>query len=120
VKEYLAMIVRTEEAAWFDRVGRRLVRRAPEADGILRSRVFPGLWLDAAALFRGDMRRVRRPDRTANESPPRNRGHPSGSLAGATHFSMLGGEASGSVAFSGSTAASMNGRADVTPGGAPP
>jgi hypothetical protein len=59
VKEYLAMIVRTEEAAWFDRVGRRLVRRAPEADGILRSRVFPGLWLDAAALFRGDMRRVR-------------------------------------------------------------
>jgi Uma2 family endonuclease len=59
VKEYLAMIVRTEEAAWFDRGGRRLVRRVPDADGILRSRVFPGLWLDPTALFRGDMRRVR-------------------------------------------------------------
>ena len=59
VKEYLAMIVRTTEAAWFDRVGRRLVRREPNADGLLESRVFPGLWLDSAALFRGDMRRVR-------------------------------------------------------------
>ena len=59
VQEYLAMIVRTETAAWFDRVGARLVRREPEADGLLRSRVFPGLWLDPAALFAGDLRRVR-------------------------------------------------------------
>ncbi len=59
VLEYLAFIVRGEDAAWFDRVGRRLVRREPDADGILRSRVFPGLWLDPAAFFRGDMRRVR-------------------------------------------------------------
>ena len=59
VREYLAMIVRTAEAAWFDRVDTRLVRRQPEPDGIVRSRVFPGLWFDPAALFRGDMRRVR-------------------------------------------------------------
>jgi Uma2 family endonuclease len=33
---------------------------APERDGILRSEVFPGLWLDPAALLAGDLRRVRR------------------------------------------------------------
>ena len=59
VREYLALIVRTQEAAWFDRVDGRLVRREVAADGLLRSDVFPGLWLDPAALFRGDMRRVR-------------------------------------------------------------
>ena len=31
----------------------------PAADGILRSAVFPGLWLDPAALVRGDKARVK-------------------------------------------------------------
>ena len=30
----------------------------PAADGILRSTVFPGLWLDPAALVRGDVKAV--------------------------------------------------------------
>jgi hypothetical protein len=30
----------------------------PDAAGILKSDVFPGLWLDAAALLRGDMARA--------------------------------------------------------------
>ena len=30
----------------------------PGADGILRSEVFPGLWLDQAALTRGDVNAV--------------------------------------------------------------
>jgi hypothetical protein len=30
----------------------------PDADGRLRSEVFPGLWLDADALIRGDMAQV--------------------------------------------------------------
>ena len=30
----------------------------PDADGILRSTVFPGLWLDPAALMRGDVNAV--------------------------------------------------------------
>ena len=34
------------------------VRLEPDADGILKSRAFPGLWLDPAALGAGDMRRV--------------------------------------------------------------
>lgn len=29
-----------------------------DADGIFRSRVFPGLWLDAAALLAGDARQM--------------------------------------------------------------
>jgi hypothetical protein len=29
-----------------------------DADGIYRSRVLPGLWLDAAAIFRGDVKRL--------------------------------------------------------------
>ena len=31
---------------------------APGADGLLRSEVFPGLWLDRAALLRGDLATV--------------------------------------------------------------
>ena len=31
----------------------------PAADGILRSTVFPGLWLDPAALVRGDKAKVK-------------------------------------------------------------
>ena len=31
---------------------------APDADGLLKCRVFPGLWLDTAALLRGDMKAV--------------------------------------------------------------
>ncbi|MCI0523919.1 MAG: hypothetical protein L0Y75_01530 [Acidobacteria bacterium] len=30
----------------------------PDADGIIRSRVFPGLWLDVRALLNGDMAQV--------------------------------------------------------------
>jgi hypothetical protein len=31
---------------------------APDPDGILRSRVFPGFWLDGKALFAGDLAQV--------------------------------------------------------------
>jgi hypothetical protein len=37
--------------------GYRLLR--PDSDGILRSRIFPGLWLDEAAWWRGDLKAVR-------------------------------------------------------------
>jgi hypothetical protein len=30
----------------------------PGPDGVFRSRVFPGLWLDAPAFFKGDIERV--------------------------------------------------------------
>lgn len=59
VAEYVAFLALTREVRWFARDGDRLVRRPPDADGLLRSGIFPGLWLDPAALLRGDLRQVR-------------------------------------------------------------
>lgn len=58
VSEYL--VWRVEDAAidWFVLRDGRFDRLLPEADGITRSLVFPGLWLDAAALLAGDLTRV--------------------------------------------------------------
>jgi Uma2 family endonuclease len=58
-KEYIAVLVRTAEVRWFRRdAAGRLVATPPDADGIFRSGVFPGLWLDAAALVGGDAKRA--------------------------------------------------------------
>jgi hypothetical protein len=62
VVEYLVVCVEEEEVFWFDfKRGRRL--KAGGA-GILRSRVFPGLWLDVPALFARSASRLKR---TLNE-----------------------------------------------------
>ena len=58
VGEYLAFLVRTRVVIWFVRDGGRFVELQPNGDGILRSRQFPGLWLDPAALLRGDTARL--------------------------------------------------------------
>jgi Uma2 family endonuclease len=57
-REYL--IWRTEDGAidWFVNHEGRFERIAPGADGLLRSVIFPGLWLDTAALLRGDLATV--------------------------------------------------------------
>jgi len=58
VREYV--VWRTQDAAldWFVLREGRYVRLAPGDDGVLRSEVFPGLWLDAGALVAGDAARV--------------------------------------------------------------
>jgi Uma2 family endonuclease len=58
VREYLVVLVEEQEVRWFARDGARYVRLTPEADGTLRSRVFPGLWLDPRALFAGERARL--------------------------------------------------------------
>ena len=58
VQEYVVWRVLDREIDWFVLRGGRYERLAADADGILRSTVFPGLWLDAAALVRGDTARV--------------------------------------------------------------
>lgn len=58
VREYLVWRVLDQEFDWFVLRSGQFAPLAPDADGILRSEVFPGLWLDAAALLRGDMPRV--------------------------------------------------------------
>lgn len=59
VGEYLAFLIRTRDVAWFARNGGRFERLPPGDDGLIRSRQFPGLWLDAKALLNGNQRRLR-------------------------------------------------------------
>jgi Uma2 family endonuclease len=59
VQEYLVHRVDDGEVDWFVLEGGAYVRQQPAADGILKSRVFPGLWLDVAALLRGDLPALR-------------------------------------------------------------
>lgn len=58
VGEYLVILVRQQRVVWLIRRGQGFVELQPGADGILRSEFFPGLWLDAEALLRGDTSRV--------------------------------------------------------------
>jgi Uma2 family endonuclease len=51
VKEYLVVALRQRRIYWFASRGGRFEEFAPAADGILRSEVFPGLWLDPVALL---------------------------------------------------------------------
>lgn len=55
----LVLVLRERQAIWFvrDECG-GYGEMAPDSDGLLKSRVFPGLWLDAEAFFRPDGNRV--------------------------------------------------------------
>jgi Uma2 family endonuclease len=57
VQEYLVWRVLDDAVDWFRLRDGQFVPLTTN-DGILRSEVFPGLWLDAASLVAGDMRRV--------------------------------------------------------------
>jgi Uma2 family endonuclease len=58
VAEYITALVGQERIVWRELVDGRYREIAPGADGLLRSRVFPGLWLDADALWKYDARRL--------------------------------------------------------------
>ncbi len=58
VQEYLALQVYEQEATWFALREGVYESLAPDAAGILRSEVFPGLWLDPAAFWTGDLAAV--------------------------------------------------------------
>jgi Uma2 family endonuclease len=58
VREYLVLVVHEAQAVWFVRRGQGFEPLQPGADGIFRSELFSGLWLDADALFRGDTVRL--------------------------------------------------------------
>ena len=52
VREYVVVLERESRVAWFDlSVGDRELPAPP--DGVLRSRIMPGLWLAGSALLRG-------------------------------------------------------------------
>jgi Uma2 family endonuclease len=59
VDEYVVALVRTREVRWFFLEGGHYRPLEPDADGIFRSRKFPGLWLDPQALLGNDIPRLR-------------------------------------------------------------
>jgi Uma2 family endonuclease len=58
VREYVVLALRTQQVFWFVRQRGKFKEVPLPPDGIFRSRVFPGLWLDAEAMLRTDRRRV--------------------------------------------------------------
>lgn len=58
VQEYLVVLLFEEEIRWHFRIDGRYQLLSPDADGLWRSRVFPGLWLDGTALLAGNLRQV--------------------------------------------------------------
>ena len=58
VREYLVWVVAQKRVVWFVRRGAKFVELQPDADGLLKSRTFPGLWLDPAAVFDRTSRRL--------------------------------------------------------------
>ena len=59
VPEYVVLCMKPPAVRWHQRVDGRLVEVGPDPDGLHRSKVFPGLWLDPVALLAGDTRRLR-------------------------------------------------------------
>jgi len=58
VREYVVWRFYNEQIDWFVLRGEQYESLPLSADGIYKSEVLPGLWLDPAALIRGDMERV--------------------------------------------------------------
>jgi hypothetical protein len=58
VREYAVVALRQRKVFWFIRRRGKFKQASPGTDGVLRSEVFPGLWLDPAALLRKDSKRL--------------------------------------------------------------
>lgn len=58
VQEYLVWRVDDGEFDWFRLTSEAYIKLEPDLDGIICSQVFPGLWLDRAALLSGDLAKV--------------------------------------------------------------
>jgi hypothetical protein len=58
VREYIVWRVLDKAVDWFVLRGSDYALLGAGADGIVRSEVFPGLWLDSAAMLKGDLPRV--------------------------------------------------------------
>ena len=58
VREYIVRDLRGKAIRWFALEMGRFVPVQPDNDGLFRSRVFPGLWIDPDALLSGDNARA--------------------------------------------------------------
>jgi Uma2 family endonuclease len=69
VREYLAWITGEQRLVWWELRDGEYQEIVPHAEGLLRSAVFPGLWLDARALLKGDKKAVLAALRQGLDSP---------------------------------------------------
>ncbi|PHJ56155.1 hypothetical protein VF14_16540 [Nostoc linckia z18] len=69
VKEYIVWQVLDEKLSWFYLEQGEYLELATDSSGILRSRVFPGLWLAVAELLAGNMQSVLTILQTGLQSP---------------------------------------------------
>ncbi|MFK0732460.1 MAG: Uma2 family endonuclease [Gloeotrichia echinulata GP01] len=58
VKEYIIWQSLDNKLDWFSLQNGEYVSLEPDAEGVIKSRVFPGLWLDVQALRTGEMTQV--------------------------------------------------------------
>lgn len=58
VGEYLVLVLREQRAVWFAREDHSFQEIPADEDGLLRSRLFGGLWIDPAAMFACNTKRV--------------------------------------------------------------
>ncbi len=58
IQEYIVWRVLDQQVDWFYLENGNYVELLADTDGITRSRVFPGLWLDRSALIQNQMKRV--------------------------------------------------------------
>ncbi len=58
VREYIVWRVGDKAIDWFVLRDERFEKLLPDADGLLKSETFPGLWLDLAAMIAGDLARA--------------------------------------------------------------
>lgn len=58
VKEYIVWQVFDNQLDWFVLENGEYITLNSDADGIIKSRIFPGLWLDVSALLTGEMTQV--------------------------------------------------------------
>jgi hypothetical protein len=69
VREYLIAVAGWEELVWHVLTPGGYQTLQPDAGGILKSLVFPGLWLDPAAVWRLDLPRISDVVREGLDSP---------------------------------------------------
>lgn len=55
VQEYLVVVLRKPEIRWHKLVANEYQLLAPDSGGVMRSGVFPGLWLHGTAFLKSDM-----------------------------------------------------------------
>jgi hypothetical protein len=58
VREYLVWRVADKGIDWFTLRGGKYTRLKPGTDGLYRSKIFPGLWLNVQGLVAGDLQGV--------------------------------------------------------------